>query len=56
MYQVGDRVTIFWQGKEVNGTIVDVPHAHCYMVRIWTGENVYRLEADIERRISNERN
>lgn len=49
MYRIGDKVILWWQGKEISGTVIEIPHAHCYRVRIWTGEIVYRLESDLEK-------
>ena len=50
MYQIGDKVTTWWQGKDANGTIIEIVRAHCYRVQLWSGEIVHRHEDDLERR------
>ena len=49
MYQVGEEVMVWWKGDYAFGRVIEIPHAHCYRVRLADGEVVYRLESDLEK-------
>mgnify|MGYP007101830289 CR=1 FL=1 len=49
VFNVGDKVKTWWQGRMETGVVIEVVHRNCYRVRLSTTEICYRLESDLEK-------